>query len=345
MLELNAQMWEKEGRMEITLSDQSSSPQPQHRLSSSSDIQFSQFVQSSHSNSSMSYTEDQSKNLCSTPQNKSYSANVLEPQTQNAMPLPLYSHQLLIRTQAEHSSTSPSYFPELSYPAAKSEEEYEEDYDDEPFVQTTTFINEPQFHHTYKPQIARKRRRGNLPKEVTEFLKHWLILHKKHPYPTEREKQALADETGLMVNQISNWFINARRRILQPLLESENRQVHRAESSSTSTPVGVNVVGGSSNHTAPSGTHGNIDTTGTNVSTTNSGNYYPHHHHNYTHRSNIDTSRLLLQQPTTEDESNDTKMELVEQDSNIPPPWVLLPTKLPSMNILEKDLEAFEPRE
>ncbi|KAG1053920.1 hypothetical protein G6F43_004026 [Rhizopus delemar] len=88
---------------------------------------------------------------------------------------------------------------------------------------TATFISEPQFHHIYKPHVNRKRR-GNLPKEVTEFLKQWLLLHKRHPYPTEREKQQLADETGLMVSQISNWFINARRRILQPLLESENRQ-------------------------------------------------------------------------------------------------------------------------
>ncbi|CEP15673.1 hypothetical protein [Parasitella parasitica] len=90
-------------------------------------------------------------------------------------------------------------------------------------LMTTTFITEPQFHPTYRPNISRKRRRGNLPKEVTEYLKHWLILHKKHPYPTEREKQKLADETGLMVSQISNWFINARRRILQPLLESEQQ--------------------------------------------------------------------------------------------------------------------------
>lgn len=260
----------------------------------------------------MSYTEDQSMNLCSKLQINSSSANVLEPQTQNTMPLSLYSHQLLIRTPADHSSTSPAYFPELSCPATKLEEEYDEEYDEEPFVQTTTFINEPQFHHAYKPQIARKRRRGNLPKEVTEFLKHWLILHKEHPYPTEREKQALADETGLMVNQISNWFINARRRILQPLLESENRQIHRAESSSTSAPVGVNVVGSSSNHTSSSGIHANFDTASTNVSTADSGNYYPHHHHNYTDRSNIDTSTLLLQQPTTEDESRSTKMELGE---------------------------------
>lgn len=258
----------------------------------------------------MSFTEDQNINFCSKQQHNPSSGNVLEPQTQNTMPLPLYSHQILIRTPVERSPTSPAYFPELSYPATRSEDEYEEEYDEEPSFQTTTFITEPQFHHTYKPQIARKRRRGNLPKEVTEFLKHWLILHKKHPYPTEHEKQTLADETGLMVNQISNWFINARRRILQPLLESENRQVNRAESSSSSTPVGVNVVGGSSNYTASSRIHGISDTVATNVHTTNSGNYYPHQHHNYTNNSSTDTSRLLLQQPTTEDEPNNTKMEL-----------------------------------
>ncbi|KAG1049584.1 hypothetical protein G6F43_008092 [Rhizopus delemar] len=68
----------------------------------------------------------------------------------------------------------------------------------------------------------KRRRRGNLPKEVTEFLRTWLIQHKKHPYPAEKEKIDLAQQTGLTVNQISNWFINARRRILQPMLESEN---------------------------------------------------------------------------------------------------------------------------
>lgn len=69
---------------------------------------------------------------------------------------------------------------------------------------------------------TKKRRRGNLPKEVTEFLRKWLIQHRKHPYPAEKEKADLARHTGLTVNQISNWFINARRRILQPMLESEN---------------------------------------------------------------------------------------------------------------------------
>ncbi|KAG1497699.1 hypothetical protein G6F47_005357 [Rhizopus delemar] len=68
-----------------------------------------------------------------------------------------------------------------------------------------------------------KRRRGNLPKAVTAILRDWLCKHKKHPYPTEEEKAQLASETNLNLNQISNWFINARRRILQPMLEEEKR--------------------------------------------------------------------------------------------------------------------------
>jgi hypothetical protein len=67
-----------------------------------------------------------------------------------------------------------------------------------------------------------KRRRGNLPKAVTALLKEWLAKHKKHPYPTEEEKLLLAKETKLSLQQISNWFINARRRHLPHLLESDS---------------------------------------------------------------------------------------------------------------------------
>jgi len=65
-----------------------------------------------------------------------------------------------------------------------------------------------------------KKRRGNLPKAATGVLKKWLFDHLFHPYPTEEEKSVLGQQTGLTMNQISNWFINARRRILQPMLES-----------------------------------------------------------------------------------------------------------------------------
>ncbi|CAZ82989.1 unnamed protein product [Tuber melanosporum] len=59
-----------------------------------------------------------------------------------------------------------------------------------------------------------KRRRGNLPKHVTDLLRGWLNDHLHHPYPTEDEKQMLMQQTGLNINQVSNWFINARRRRL-----------------------------------------------------------------------------------------------------------------------------------
>ncbi|KAG0030167.1 hypothetical protein BGZ81_002982 [Podila clonocystis] len=63
-----------------------------------------------------------------------------------------------------------------------------------------------------------RKRRGNLPKSVTSVLKNWLVHNAIHPYPTEDEKIKLAEATHLSLNQISNWFINARRRILQPIL-------------------------------------------------------------------------------------------------------------------------------
>jgi len=72
--------------------------------------------------------------------------------------------------------------------------------------------------------VVHKKRRGNLPKAATNILKKWLFDHLFHPYPTEEEKSALSLQTGLTLNQISNWFINARRRILQPMLESVRQQ-------------------------------------------------------------------------------------------------------------------------
>ncbi|KAH8161148.1 hypothetical protein CIB48_g7112 [Xylaria polymorpha] len=68
----------------------------------------------------------------------------------------------------------------------------------------------------------KRKRRGNLPKEVTEKLRTWFVGHIAHPYPSEDEKQRLVRETGLQLNQISNWFINARRRQLPHLIKDAN---------------------------------------------------------------------------------------------------------------------------
>lgn len=51
-------------------------------------------------------------------------------------------------------------------------------------------------------RLGVKRRRGNLPKHVTDTLRTWLTNHVAHPYPTEEEKQQLCQVTGLNMNQV-----------------------------------------------------------------------------------------------------------------------------------------------
>ncbi|KAF2680503.1 hypothetical protein K458DRAFT_92094 [Lentithecium fluviatile CBS 122367] len=60
-----------------------------------------------------------------------------------------------------------------------------------------------------------RKRRGNLPKEATAILKAWFHSHRDSPYPSEDEKVELCRQTNLSMNQVSNWFINARRRAPQ----------------------------------------------------------------------------------------------------------------------------------
>ncbi|XP_059494995.1 homeobox protein PKNOX2 isoform X3 [Stegostoma tigrinum] len=48
------------------------------------------------------------------------------------------------------------------------------------------------------------------------------IQNTQHPYPTEDEKRQIAGQTSLTLLQVNNWFINARRRILQPMLDASN---------------------------------------------------------------------------------------------------------------------------
>lgn len=94
----------------------------------------------------------------------------------------------------------------------------------------------------------RKQKRGVLPKYATSIMRSWLFQHLvvssasfahyvtdrgldlprvlssnvsfQHPYPTEDEKKQIAAQTNLTLLQVNNWFINARRRILQPMLDA-----------------------------------------------------------------------------------------------------------------------------
>lgn len=75
-----------------------------------------------------------------------------------------------------------------------------------------------------------RRRRGNLPKQVTDILRAWFQDHLDHPYPTEEEKQMFIQQTGLTMNQISNWFINARRRHLPAMRQDRDRRAQGLDS-------------------------------------------------------------------------------------------------------------------
>jgi len=63
-----------------------------------------------------------------------------------------------------------------------------------------------------------------LPKEATEVLKNWILVHWENPYPDEATKQQLVEETGLNRSQVVNWFINARRRLIKPMKPELEKQ-------------------------------------------------------------------------------------------------------------------------
>ncbi|RRT59555.1 hypothetical protein B296_00013025 [Ensete ventricosum] len=67
-----------------------------------------------------------------------------------------------------------------------------------------------------RQQLSKKKKKGKLPKEARQKLLNWWELHCRWPYPSETEKVALAESTGLDPKQINNWFINQRKRHWKP---------------------------------------------------------------------------------------------------------------------------------
>ncbi|KAF9732728.1 homeobox domain-containing protein [Paraphaeosphaeria minitans] len=120
----------------------------------------------------------------------------------------------------------PSYYPE-PHPSAHAHA-YERAPSNAYYVPSLAYMTNgaynphapPQSYNSYTFQSSlgvdqssfNRKRRGNLPKEATAILKKWFADHRDSPYPTEEEKLALCQKCQLTLNQVSNWFINARRR-------------------------------------------------------------------------------------------------------------------------------------
>ncbi|VDP68074.1 unnamed protein product [Echinostoma caproni] len=82
--------------------------------------------------------------------------------------------------------------------------------------------------------------RTNLPFPARKRLFGWLVDHLREPYPSEEEKMMLAMETGLSRTTVNNWFINARRRYVKPLMQGRlvlQSGVFKTVSSESCTPM------------------------------------------------------------------------------------------------------------
>nr|KAF6272681.1 Meis homeobox 3 [Myotis myotis] len=127
------------------------------------------------------------------------------------------------------------------------------------------------------PERRRNKKRGIFPKVATNIMRAWLFQHlsgkrgrslalpapapawarqpasgtswwpsrqgdscwwPQHPYPSEEQKKQLAQDTGLTILQVNNWFINARRRIVQPMIDQSNRTGQGAAFSPEGQPMG-----------------------------------------------------------------------------------------------------------
>mmetsp|Transcript_7614 Transcript_7614/g.14403 ORF Transcript_7614/g.14403 Transcript_7614/m.14403 type:complete len:321 (+) Transcript_7614:150-1112(+) len=78
---------------------------------------------------------------------------------------------------------------------------------------------------------TKKRKCTVLPRSTVEYLKNWMMSpdHITHPYPTEKEKAEIMAATGIEMKQLTNWFVNNRKRFWKPRVEARVQQHLQAQ--------------------------------------------------------------------------------------------------------------------
>lgn len=88
-----------------------------------------------------------------------------------------------------------------------------------------------------------KKKPTSLPQETAEYLKNWIMSpeHIAHPYPTEQEKAEIMKDTGIELKQLTNWFVNNRKRYWKPRVEARLQQQAKAQCTPSTVPTSVSV--------------------------------------------------------------------------------------------------------
>mmetsp|Transcript_7673 Transcript_7673/g.11670 ORF Transcript_7673/g.11670 Transcript_7673/m.11670 type:complete len:400 (-) Transcript_7673:254-1453(-) len=80
-------------------------------------------------------------------------------------------------------------------------------------------------------QKDKKKKSTSLPASTVDYLKAWMMSpeHVAHPYPTEKEKAQIMADTGIELKQLTNWFVNNRKRYWKPRVEARLKQQVQAQ--------------------------------------------------------------------------------------------------------------------
>lgn len=77
-----------------------------------------------------------------------------------------------------------------------------------------------------RPKAKAKGKVGTaLSPETIEYLRTWMMSpeHVEHPYPNDKEKAQIMEDTGITAKQLTCWFSNNRKRYWKPKMEEMGR--------------------------------------------------------------------------------------------------------------------------